>query len=288
MEFDSNVKKRVIAHIKSHPALSLFILAFILGGLPLALVAAKLLPIEFSQLGAISASLAAVVLASVEGGRKSVGELLRRGLIWRVGLRWWVTAFLYLAPLAAAAVYVGALLSSKTFDWSVLRPIYQVPPMMIILILLAGLGEEFGWRGFLLPRLQRHYNALISSLIIGVFHSFWHIPLFLVEGTVQYGWAQQVGLVPSFLGYSAFVIAWAVQLTWFFNNTGGSVLIVAVVHGAGNTWIGGYFDVSGNVGMVGNIILTSFMVMFSLAVIAIWGRSHFSRVTERNTLTINN
>lgn len=287
MEIGSNVKKSVFAFTKSHPALSLFVLAFILGGLPLALVAAKFLPIEFSQLGAISASLAAVILAAMEGGRKSVGELLRRGLIWRVGLRWWATAFLYLAPLAAAAVYIGGLVSGKTFDWSVLSPIYQVLPMLIVLIILAGLGEEFGWRGFLLPRLQRHHNALISSLIIGFFHSLWHVPLFLVEGTAQYGWAQQVGLIPSFLGYSAFVIAWAIQLTWFFNNTKGSVLLVAVVHGAGNAWIGGYFDVSGNAGMLGNIILTSFMIIFSLAAITIWGRSHFSRVTERNTLTIS-
>ena len=150
---------------------------------------------------------------------------------------------------------------------------------MLVLIILAGLGEEFGWRGFLLPRLQRHHNALISSLIIGVFHSLWHIPLFLVEGTAQYGWAQQVGLAPSFLGYSAFVIAWSIQLTWFFNNTGGSVLLVAVVHGAGNAWIGGYFDVSGNTGMIGNIILTSFMVIFSLTAITLWGRSHFSPAT---------
>jgi len=287
LRIDSNVKKRGFALTKSHPALSLFILAFVLGGLPLALVAAKFLPIEFSQLGAISASLAAVILAAIEGGRKSVGELLRRGLVWRAGLRWWATAFLYLAPLAAAAVYVGVLVSSKTFDWSVLRPIYQVLPMMIVLIILAGLGEEFGWRGFLLPRLQRHHNALISSLIIGFFHSIWHVPLFLVEGTAQYGWAQQVGFIPSFLGYSAFVIAWAIQLTWFFNNTRGSVLLVAVVHGAGNAWVGGYFDVSGNAGMVGNIILTSLMVIFSVAVVAIWGRSNLSRVTERNTLTIN-
>ncbi len=273
--------------VKNHPALSLFLLSFLLGGLPLALVAAELLPLGFSQLGALSASIAGVILVGVEGGRESVGELLRRGLIWRVGFRWWATAFLYIAPLAAAALYINAVVGNITFDWNALRPIYQILPMMLALIILAGLGEEFGWRGFLLPRLQRHHSALISSLIVGFFHSLWHVPLFLVEGTAQSEWAQQVGLIPAFLGYSTFVIAWAIQLTWFFNNTRGSVLIVAVVHGAGNAWIGGYFDISGNAGIAGNNILTGLMVILSLAIVVIAGQAHFSRVTERNTLVVN-
>jgi membrane protease YdiL (CAAX protease family) len=281
------VKEILMVFVKKHPALSLFVLSFLLGVLPLALVAAGLLPLGFSQLGALSASIAGVILAGVEGGRARVVELLRRGLIWRVELRWWATAILYMAPLAAVALYINATLGNTAFDWGALRPIYQILPMMLVLIILAGLGEEFGWRGFLLPRLQRHHNALISSLIIGVFHSLWHVPLFLVAGTAQSDWAQQIGLLPAFLGYSTFVIAWAIQLTWFFNNTRGSVLIVAVVHGAGNAWIGGYFDISGNAGIAGNNILTGLMVILSLAIVAIAGQGHFSRVTERNTLSIN-
>ena len=281
------LKKILIVFVKSHPALSFFVLSFLLGILPLTLVAAELLPLGYSQLGALSASIAGVILASVEGGRESAGELVRRGLIWKVQFRWWAMAFLYMAPLAAAALYINVLLGNATFDWNTLRPLYQILPMMFVLIILAGLGEEFGWRGFLLPRLQRHHNALISSLIVGFFHSLWHVPLFLVEGTAQYTWAQQVDLIPAFVGYSAFVLAWAIQLTWFFNNTKGSVLLVAVVHGAGNTWIGGYFDISGNAGMAGNNVLTGLMVFLSLAIVAIAGQAHFSRVTVRNTLAIN-
>ncbi len=277
----------VMVFIKNHPALSLFVLSFLLGTLPLALVAAGLLPLAYSQLGALSASMAGLFLAGVEGGRESLSELLRRGLIWKVGFRWWATAFLYIAPLAAAALFVNATLGNTTFDWSELRPIYQILPMMIVMIILAGLGEEFGWRGFLLPRLQRQHSALISSLIVGIFHSLWHVPLFLVEGTAQNEWAQELGLIPAFLGYSVFVIAWAIQLTWFFNNTGGSVLIVAVVHGAGNAWIGGYFDINENAGTAGNNILTGLMVVFSLLIVATAGHAHFSRVTQRNTLVVN-
>ena len=225
--------------INRHPALSHFVLAFLLGTFPLILVVMEVAPTGFAQMGALSASLAAFLLAGLEGGRKSIIALLRRALIWRVGFGWWLVAVLYLAPVALIALIISALSGNAFFEPSSLRPLYTVLPMMIVLIVLAGLGEEWGWRGYLLPKLQQRHNALISSLIVGVFHSLWHIPLFMVEGTAQYGWAADVGFLSAFLGYALFVIAWAVQLTWVFNNTGGSVLMVAVVHGAGNAWIGG-------------------------------------------------
>ncbi len=244
----------------------------------------QLLPVGFTQLGALSASVAGVILAGIEGGRGSVGELLRRGLVWRVGFGWWVLSLLYIVPLVISALYFGTLINGASLSLDILRPVYTVLPTIFVLIVLAGLGEEYGWRGFLLPRLQRDHNAVVSSLIVGFFHSLWHIPLFLVEGTAQSDWAAEVGLIPAFIGYSTFVVAWAVQLTWFFNNTRGSVLVVAVVHGAGNAWIGGYFDISGNAGIVGNIVLAFLMVAFSLALVAIVGGTHLSRRFARDKL----
>lgn len=267
------------AIVKSHPVISFFLLSVLLGMLPLALVSSGLLPVAFSQLGAFSASIAGFILASIGAGRESVTDLLRRVLIWRVGFRWWITAILYTAIMAAAALFLSSKFDGITIDWQSLPPIYQVIPMMFILIVLAGLGEEFGWRGFLIPVLQCRHSALVSSLIIGVCHSFWHLPLFLVEGTAQSEWAQQLGLIPAFLGYSVFVIAWAIQLSWFFNNTKGSVLLVAVVHGAGNAWIGGYFDVSGNAGTLGNNMLTVLMATLSLALVVIAGKNLMSNAT---------
>jgi membrane protease YdiL (CAAX protease family) len=220
----------------------------------------------------------------MEGGRSSVKELLARGLVWRVGIGWWAIALLYTAFVAAATLSLAAMMGVATLDWSSFGPVWRIVPGMIALIILAGLGEEFGWRGFLLPRLQVRHNALVASLVIGVLHSFWHVPLFLVAGTAQYEWAQQVGLIPAFVGYAVFVIAWAIQLTWMFNNTRGSVLLVAVVHGAGNAWIGGYFDVHGQTGMVGNNLLAVLMAVVALIIVLVAGPTDLCRGADRSTL----
>ena len=271
------------AFVKKYPVLSLFVLALVFGVAPLAAVAAGLLPQGFSQLGALSASLAGIVLAVIEGRKGGVRELLGRFLIWRVGIQWWAFALLFMVIPSVAALYLFSLFGGPTVDWSGLGPLYSVVPMILTLTILAGMGEEFGWRGFAMPRLQARYNALVSSIIIGVLWGLWHIPLFLVEGTTQYNWRLDAGLIPAVLGYTVFLIAWSIQYTWVFNNTKGSVLLAAVVHGAGNAWLGGYIDVyRGHWGGIVTFMVVS--VVVSIIIVLVAGPANLSRTNERNVL----
>jgi membrane protease YdiL (CAAX protease family) len=271
------------AFVKKYPVLSMFVLALVFGAAPLAAVVTGLLPQGFSQLGALSASLAGIVVAAVEGRKGGVRELLGRFLIWRVGIQWWAFALLFTVIPAVAALYLFSLFGGPTVDWSGLGPLYSVVPMILMLTVFAGMGEEFGWRGFAMPRLQARYNALVSSLIIGVLWGLWHIPLFLVEGTTQYEWRLDAGLIPAVLMYTVFVTAWSIQYTWVFNNTKGSVLLAAVLHGAGNAWIGGYIDVyRGYFGGVVTFMVVS--VVVSIIIVLVAGPANLSRRNERNVL----
>ena len=155
--------------------------------------------------------------------------------------------------------------------------------MILMLTVFAGMGEEFGWRGFAMPRLQARYNALVSSIIIGVLWGLWHIPLFLAKGTTQYEWRLDAGLIPAVLLYTVFTIAWSIQYTWVFNNTKGSVLLAAVYHGAGNAWIGGYIDVYR--GYIGGVVtFTVVSVIVSIIIVLVAGPANLSRRNERNVL----
>src|SRR5436190_12035594 len=171
------------AIVRKYPALSLFVLAFILGNAPSLAVAAGLLPTGATQLGALSASTAGIILAAIEGRKGGVRELLGRFLIWRVGIQWWAFSLLFMIIPAVAALYLFNLFGGPAVDWSGLDPLYSVIPSIIILIIFAGMGEEFGWRGFALPRLQARHNALVSSLIIWALCAMWDIPLYFIKGT---------------------------------------------------------------------------------------------------------
>ena len=97
----------------------------------------------------------------------------------------------------------------------------------IIFFIGGPFGEEFGWRGYVLPRFQARWNAFVSSIVLGVIWGFWHLPLFFIPGTAQYG--------GSFLLFVLWVIIIAILYTWVFNNTEGNILGVMIFHAIGNT-----------------------------------------------------
>jgi membrane protease YdiL (CAAX protease family) len=97
----------------------------------------------------------------------------------------------------------------------------------VYFVVVAGLGEEVGWRGYALPALQARYGALLSSTILGGLWALWHLPLFFNPSVGSYS----ILPLPLFV---AFAIPFAVLLTWVFNSTRGSVLIAAIIHGAMN------------------------------------------------------
>lgn len=272
------------AFVKKYPTISLLVLAMTFGFAPALAVSAGLLSPGWIQLGALSSSLAAIVLVLIEGRKGGLRELLSRALIWRVGIRWWIIALFFMIVPSVAALYVYHLLGGPAVDWSGLQPLYTVVPMFIFLTIAAGIGEEFGWRGFLLPRLQTRYNALVSGLIVGVAWATWHVPLFFIEGTSQYEQQLEGGLLPVVLGYAVFVIVQSVQFTWLFNNTRGSVLLAAVFHGASNAWAG-YLGM-GNIPFGGILTLAALSALITVVIAAMAGAENLSRANKRNTLEL--
>ena len=92
------------------------------------------------------------------------------------------------------------------------------------MVLTSGIGEEFGWRGFALHRLQRTHSAVTSSLLVAIAWAGWHLPLFFYIPSYT---AMGVRVLPGFfLG----LFAGSIVLTWLYNSSGGSVLAAALWH----------------------------------------------------------
>jgi membrane protease YdiL (CAAX protease family) len=121
-------------------------------------------------------------------------------------------------------VLPGALASCKGLA-SLVLPMPWLS--LIVYVLFHGpLGEEPGWRGFALPRLQRLHGPLLGSLILGPLWALWHLPMF---------WVPAWNFPPTLLDIVLFVIAaipLTIVMTWIFNNTKGSLLIAILVHWA--------------------------------------------------------
>jgi membrane protease YdiL (CAAX protease family) len=99
--------------------------------------------------------LAAVILNGVTEGSAGIAELLRRITLWRVGLRWYLFALVGIPAITVlgAVVLPGV---QATFQMPGLSLLLTYPISFIVSLVIGGqLGEEPGWRGFALPRLQR-------------------------------------------------------------------------------------------------------------------------------------
>ncbi len=175
--------------------------------------------------------IAAVLMTWLTLGIPAVGQLLRRYLKWRVRWTWYVA--LLIMPIAAAlGVYLNAALTGTPADFTKIMVDQLRPPgfsrlAFLIPFFLTDLisnGEEIGWRGYVLPRLQAKHSALVAALITGVIWGLWHIPKFLTH----WDW----GYVALFM---LDTFAKAVFLAWMYNGTGGSLLLVAMAHAAWNT-----------------------------------------------------
>ncbi len=158
-------------------------------------------------------SLVAIVLSAVEGRWRGIRELLAQAGRWRFGLGWYAVA-IFLSPLVwAESQAIGRILSAGT-------PEVQLD----VLIPLAALGEELGWRGYALPRLQGRMRPLPASLLIGVLWACWHLPYFAFLD------AHPLPFALGFSLFSAGIISESVLATWIYNSTGGSVLATMLYH----------------------------------------------------------
>ena len=98
----------------------------------------------------------------------------------------------------------------------------------LLVIFVGSLGAEMGWRGYALPSLQSRFSPLSATLILALFWFLWHLPMFAVIPT--YRSFAPIGYVGMALGLTC----GAVVLTWLYNRSGGSILLVAIWHGLYN------------------------------------------------------
>jgi uncharacterized protein len=192
----------------------------------------KVLPPGLTPIGIGTAIAAAVICGTIfASAARSRNPILSSVTRWRVPLRWWAVALFlpatllgagWLAERAFGEVPGDPLMGGlplATWSWFTARAV-------LFTFLVVGIGEEVGWRGWMLPELQKRFSPLTSSILLGLVWGFWHLPLFII------------GVYPggpeSIVEYLVFGPLLSILFTWLFNRTGGNLLLCMAVHAAVN------------------------------------------------------
>jgi uncharacterized protein len=137
-------------------------------------------------------------------------------------------------------------------------PVTSVLVVWLYAVVVNGLGEETGWRGFLQPHLQRSFRPLTAVLLVSVVWTAWQ--LLLLPVLTSFEVISGPAVLPVFwFGLAAL----SVVLAWVHNRSGGSVLIAALWHGTYNLAAGAAAAQQGV-----NVVFTMFV--FAWAGIIVW------------------
>ncbi|MDX9953406.1 MAG: CPBP family glutamic-type intramembrane protease [Anaerolineae bacterium] len=190
-------------------------------------------------LGAFGPFFAALITTAIYEGRAGFSLLFKRLLTWRVGIQWYVFVLLWSPMLSLAKTGIAVALGNAVPNFS--QPpfvaLYPLPPELANtvpfiaflpfvflqqMLIGSSMGEEPGWRGYALPRMQAQQGSFRASLLLGLLWGVWHLPLWLTKGHPVQG---------SSLGWTVLgLIATTVLFTWVTNHTKGSLLLALLLH----------------------------------------------------------
>jgi uncharacterized protein len=263
---------RVPARLSGRALVAFFVLAYALSWawmIPLALshqVAepGQGWPTHYPAL--LGPAVAAFLVIAATAGRPGIADLLRRMLLWRVAWRWWLVAFSPVVFLGIAVV--GSLMSGASLPglagFGLVSGLPDVGLLAVFALVIVGvLGEEIGWRGYALPHLQHRFSPLVASLILAALWALWHLPMFFVIANYR-----AFGVVES-IGFVFALSCGAIVLTWLYNRSGGSILLVVVYHAVLNILSGTQAATGVVVAVVSTLIMAQALFLVGLD---LWAR----------------
>ena len=263
--------------VRRHPLISFYVLTYAISWLiwaPLVILRDSIpgpVGLVLTLLGSLVPSTLALVFIGLLKGRPGVRRVLRRLVHGRIGLSWYLAA-LALAMLVPLAVGVSILMGG---DAPVVdNTIFGVLFLFAFMIFPgSAMGEELGWRGFVLPRMQARHSALKASLLIGILWGPWHLPLWLT--------GSEGHPISLYVPFVVAVVASSVFYTWLYNNTGGSLLIVVLYHAVSNLPITVLISPLGSQMAQPFLIYVALTVVAAAVIVIVNGAQNLSRSAHR-------
>lgn len=181
----------------------------------------SILVFSIGGLGPTLAPFIAIALTPAEGSFREYWDRLSR---WRLSTFWWVAALAVPPAVAWLIECIDIAASPGPVQGPPLQPLSRLVVLFPMMIVGGGL-EELGWRGVLQPELERRFNPILATLLVGFLWALWHLPLFFIPGTAQF---------ETNFGFFALQILGTSFITaWLYANT-RSILLCVLFHAAAN------------------------------------------------------
>lgn len=211
--------QKSIDWMRKSPILSYFGLVFITEWFLFFALSGIIQPMVAILIGSWLPNCIGVLVTYVSDGKPGLRILADKIVLWQVDRRWYLSALLAPGIAAAIALGINSFFLNQRLE---LAPQNQIPLILVSAIFTGALGEELGWRGTALPRLQGRFTPIMSSLILGCLWGIYHLPAFYLVGSLH----EDVPIVPFMIGS----VELTLLMTWTFNRTRGSLIPVFLYH----------------------------------------------------------
>ena len=222
--------------IKGHQLFSYFFLAYAISWI-------LFIPYVLAEWGVLSGNynlfyilhtfgpaFATIIVTAIIAGKPGLQDLRQRIRQRKASGQWYLFILMGIPVLVLLGIVIqpGALTHFHDLTPGVL----VIYPLLYVITFFGGgpLGEEIGWRGFALPRMQQRNGPLWGTLFLGVLWACWHLVDFL---TASKGGGQGTGwtvFLTNFPVFALAVVSLAIVMTWIFNHTGGSIFAAILAH----------------------------------------------------------
>jgi membrane protease YdiL (CAAX protease family) len=183
-------------------------------------------------IGAFAPMMAAITLVIRKEGWKGPKAFLGQALDFHIKPVYIILALTLPVLIHVIAHYLapafGLAVAKTLFPTEIsVAPIVLAIPYFILMLIIGGGQEEFGWRGYAQEPLQRKIGVIPASLVIGVIWGIWHLPLWFMAGDLHSAY--------SFLAFVMMTTSISIMYAWLYNSSGKKLIVVMFFHAMNNT-----------------------------------------------------
>ena len=183
-------------------------------------------------IGAFAPLLAAITLVAREEGWMGIRSFLGKALDFQIKPVYLILALGLPLVIHVIAHYlalaVGLNVAQTLFPTEIsVAPVILAIPYFLLMLVIGGGQEEFGWRGYAQEPLQEKIGVIPASLVIGVIWGIWHLPLWFMAGDLHSAY--------SFLAFVIMTTSISLMYAWLYNSSGKKLIVVMFFHAMNNT-----------------------------------------------------